>query len=92
MSFGDSPQAIPDAIVDALRASAGKDGVFSFNLNQRFRVGDEVRLMVGPFAEQLGRIDRLEGRDRVQVLLDLMGRLVRVSASSRDIEPEWRAS
>jgi hypothetical protein len=31
-----------------------------------------VRLIAGPFAEQLGILDRLDDGDRVRVLLDML--------------------
>lgn len=92
LSFGDQPQPIPVEVVDGLMSSVDDKDVFTFSRYERFRVGDNVRLMVGPFAEQLGRIDRLDGRDRVRVLLELMGRSVPVLASVRDVIPEQRSA
>jgi transcription antitermination factor NusG len=41
-------------------------------------VGAKVRLAAGPFAEQLAILDRLDDSGRVRVLLEILGRPVRV--------------
>jgi transcription antitermination factor NusG len=41
-------------------------------------VGTQVRLAAGPFAEQLGILDRLDDSGRVRVLLDIMGAAIPV--------------
>jgi transcription antitermination factor NusG len=41
-------------------------------LGQNLKLGDRVRLMAGPFAEQLGVLDRIDDSDRVPVLLEIM--------------------
>ena len=37
------------------------------------KTGSEVRLIAGPFAEQLGILDRLDDSGRIRVLLKIMG-------------------
>ena len=37
------------------------------------KTGSEVRLVAGPFAEQLGILDRLDDSGRIRVLLQIMG-------------------
>lgn len=90
LSFGDQPQPVPIEVIDGLISSADDKGVFMSGCHYKFQVGDKVRLMVGPFAEQFGCIDRLNGRDRVRVFLELMGRLVPVLASVNDVVMENR--
>jgi transcriptional antiterminator RfaH len=68
--FGGGPLAVPDGLIDSLRACAGADGVL--DAGERFAPGDRVRMLSGPFADVLGVIDRLEGEDRVRILMDLV--------------------
>jgi transcriptional antiterminator RfaH len=40
--------------------------------------GSQVRLVAGPFAEQLGVLDRLDDSGRIRVLLKIMGAIIPV--------------
>jgi transcription antitermination factor NusG len=44
-------------------------------------------LMAGPFAEHLAVLDYLDEAGRVQVLLDLLGRQVRVTTTETNVLP-----
>jgi transcription antitermination factor NusG len=56
-------------------------------LQQHLKVGEPVRLMAGPFAEQLAVLDHLDDSGRVRVLLDILGRRVSVSTQSNNVLP-----
>ena len=51
------------------------------------RPGSEVRLIDGLFAESQGIIDRTDGDRRVAVLLELLGREVRVFVPAAVVAP-----
>jgi transcriptional antiterminator RfaH len=73
---GDHPHPVPRGIVETLIASADNFGLLRFE--ERLKVGTQVRLAAGPFAEQLGVLDRLDDSGRVRVLLNIMGAAVPV--------------
>ena len=52
-------------------ASVDKGGLLQ--LQQHLKPGSRVRLVAGPFAEQLGVLDRLDDNGRIRVLLEIMG-------------------
>ena len=52
-------------------ASTKENGILSFE--QTLQVGGSVRLLAGPFAEQLGTLERLDDNGRVRVLLNILG-------------------
>jgi transcription elongation factor/antiterminator RfaH len=81
----DEPQAVPHGIVEALIASTGDRGILQ--LEEKLKVGGVVRLMAGPFADQLGRLEHLDDSGRVQVLLDLLGRQVRATTTATNVLP-----
>ncbi len=83
----DRPQALPSGIVENLVACVNEDGLLSFDKEGRLKVGQKVELLGGPFVSQLGIVERLDSRERVALLLDLMGQKVRVNVSSRDVMP-----
>ena len=82
---GDLPCPAPTGVVEAMLAVADAGGFL--HLHSRLKVGDSVRLAAGPFAEQLGIIDRLDDSDRVRVLLQIFGRQVPVSVSRTNALP-----
>jgi transcriptional antiterminator RfaH len=82
---GGRPLAVPPGIVEALIASTDADGFVHFG--QHLKLGSSVRLLAGPFAEQLGVLDHLEDSGRVRVLLDILGRQVAISTGSHNVFP-----
>jgi len=54
----------------------------------RFLSGDQIRVRDGAFANTLGLFENNTGEDRVAILLDLLGRKVRVVLDADFIEAE----
>ncbi len=81
----DLPLAVPDGIVEALLARRNDDGVLEFECG--FRPGDPVRLISGPFAGQLGILQSLDAKGRVEMLLSLIAGTVRVKVARDMLEP-----
>ena len=73
---GETPLPVPHGIVETMLASVDHTNLLSFE--QSLKPGSEVRLLAGPFAEQLGILDRLDGAGRIRVLLNIMGATVPV--------------
>jgi transcriptional antiterminator RfaH len=71
VSFGERPAPVPRGIVEALMEASDDRGVL--DCGSTFRVGQRVRLIAGPFADQLATIDQLDEAGRVRVLLDMVG-------------------
>lgn len=76
---GDVPLAIKRGVVETLVASTDADGILEFV--DPLQPGMTVRLRAGPFAEQLGVIERLDGRNRLVLLMGLMSGHVRTGVS-----------
>ncbi len=74
---GDAPLAIRPGVVETLIASTDADGILAFV--DPLQPGMTVRLRAGPFAEQLGVIERLDGSNRLLLLMNLMSGQVRAS-------------
>lgn len=51
-----------------------------------FVVGERVRVVSGPFAEFEAQIEAVPEKDRIYVLLDMMGREVRTEVKAADVE------
>jgi transcription antitermination factor NusG len=73
---GELPHPVPRGIVETMIAAVDASGFL--RLEENLKIGSRVRLMAGPFAEQLGTLDRLDDSGRVRVLLQIMGAIVPV--------------
>lgn len=83
--FGELPAPVPQGVVEALIATSDGRGVI--HLDDLLRPGQTVRLVAGPFAEQLGSLHRLDGAESVRILLDIMGRCVEVRTQRSNVLP-----
>ena len=68
---GETPHPVPRGIVETMIASVDHNDLLRFERD--LKTGSEVRLIAGPFAEQLGILDRLDDSGRIRVLLKIMG-------------------
>ncbi len=84
---GDRPQPVPPGVVEALIALADGRGVLRFDGGGRLAVGQKVRILAGPFAEQIGLLQRLDDNGRVRLLLDIMGGGIAVMVPSAALVP-----
>jgi hypothetical protein len=60
---------VPDAVIDDIRRCE-RDGAVE---SRRLRVGGRVRIPGGPFRDHLGLCTGVTGRERVLVLLNVLG-------------------
>ena len=75
---GDVPAPVPDAVVDQIKLTEDEQGFIQFRRPQ-FARGDKVVVHDGAFMDCFGFFEAATGDDRVSILLDLLGRKVRVS-------------
>ena len=71
---GTRPLPVPDAVIEELQHSTAQSAD-----RPHWRSGDAVKVVRGPLAGLLGRIERLEGNERVRVLMELIGGEVAVT-------------
>ena len=71
------PVPVPEGVVEALidRGDEANLTLFQTGLAK----GQSVRILTGPFADFVGKLDRLDDAGRVRVLLDMMGTAVPVA-------------
>jgi transcription antitermination factor NusG len=62
---------VPEGIVEALQARLEPDTAAA--RDDGLRIGQRVEVMVGPFANLVGTLERFDGEARVRILLQLMG-------------------
>ena len=79
---GSEPAAVPPQVLHSLRAREDESGYVTLEQRPKFAPGDKVRVIAGTFAENLALFDGLAGRDRLVILLEMLGRSVCVSVEA----------
>lgn len=77
------PLPVPPGLVERFIASTGEDGLLDFSAG--LVAGASVRILSGPFAEMIGRLDRLDSTGRARVLIAIMNGEIPVDLESRDL-------
>ncbi len=80
----EKPVALPQGFVEGLRETLDGEGLVALPL-ESFHIGDQVKLLAGPFVDCVGKLVALADRDRVALLLHVLGRDVHTVVSRRAI-------
>lgn len=79
------PVEVPVWVIVSLKAASSDEGEYIGD-PQPFLPGETVRVAAGPFVDVLARVEAVPERDRIFVLLDMMGREVRAGVRAGDLE------
>ena len=79
--FGQTHTPVPSSLIAALQGTS--DGALDTPLP--FNQGDKVRVVAGPFAGLEAVFDMPRGEDRAQVLLELLGKVQRLTVNQDDL-------
>lgn len=85
VSNGDFPAPVPDEVISSLKRRESTSGFVQLDHRPKFKAGDKVRILEGAFYDCLGIYDGMSDRERVEILLDLLGRKVRVLMNAEAI-------
>jgi len=83
---GDRPAAVPPHVIDALKHREDADGLIQLDRRPRFSMGDKIRVVGGAFCDCYGLYEGMSGSERVAILLELLGRKVRVVLDNEAVE------
>jgi transcriptional antiterminator RfaH len=75
---GEEPAMVASGIVGALRQREDEKGFITLAQRPAFAPGDKVRVLAGALMDTFGLFDGMGDHERVAILLDLLGRKVRV--------------
>lgn len=78
VTVGEEPAAAPDDVVTAIRAREDAKGFVQLSARRNFQPGERLRVLAGAFVDSIGLFDGMADRDRVAILMDMLGRKVRV--------------
>lgn len=82
---GDVPAPVPDEVLAQLRAQEDGAGLIKVDTTPRFARGDKIRILDGLFSACIGWFEEVTDSERVSILLDLLGRKVRVALDPQDV-------
>jgi transcription antitermination factor NusG len=89
---GDAPALLADAVIEELRGREGRDGLIRLPKLRRlnggrpqFERGDNVRVARGPMIGCFGIVAEMKPRERISVLLSLLGSSRPVELSAADV-------
>ena len=83
VSFGDQPSPIPLDLISGLMERCNSVGKL-LPPNQ-LNKGDAVQLLTGPFANYIAKVETIDAEQRVWVLMELMGRVTRISVDPNQL-------
>lgn len=79
LTNGDKPADVPVGVVEEIQASEDRGGVVTLQ-RPALKKGDKLRLLQGAFVDCVGILEEMPDDKRVVLLLELLGRQVRVKA------------
>lgn len=77
---GDRPVPLPNEVIDHLLGREDGDGLVSVDERPRLSKGETVRFVAGAMTDLVGIFDGLNGEERVTILLNLLGRRIKIVA------------
>jgi len=81
IQFGAKPTPVPSELVSEIIERENADGVVALSEFFKFKRGDKITVIDGVFTDVTGIFECRNDNNRVQILLDIMGRNVRVCLS-----------
>ena len=76
VGFGGTAAVVPGQLIDELQYRCDDQG--KITLPNDLAPGDMIKVLAGPFAEFVTRVERIDAQQRVWVLLDLLGQAAKV--------------
>ncbi len=76
---GARPSPVPEGVVEEIRARENADRLIELPAKPPFEPGETVQIVGGALAEQVGKFLCMDERRRVTLLLEMLGRALRVT-------------
>jgi len=84
VSFGGQPQSVPHNLVTGLMQRCDASG--KLLPTKELNKGDEVQLLTGPFANYIAKVETIDAKERVWVLMEFMGQVTRTSVEKNQLK------
>ena len=87
VAFMGQPVPVPAALIDKIRYAEDKYDATRANMRHNFEPGETVRVTAGPLQDMFGLFEGpTTPSKRVEILLDIVGRLTRTQIDVTDLE------
>jgi len=83
---GDHPAEVPEQVIKGIRLGEDDRGFVRLEKPPSFRLGDKIRVLDGVFSACLGLFEGMTDGERIAILLDMLGRKVRVVLDADAVE------
>ena len=83
---GERPVPVPEGIMSGLKGRETPDGLIELPTRPLFGAGDPVRIVEGAFSDRVGLFQGQTDQQRVNLLLDMLGRQVKVTLPLESVE------
>lgn len=83
----EGPVPVPDMVIESLKIMTAAQTEAELLIGTRFKKGDPVVVIKGPFAGVQGFFARYKGADRIIVEIDALGQFAAVEVSADDVTP-----
>jgi transcriptional antiterminator RfaH len=77
---------VAETVINGLRRGEDERGFVRLEKRPAFRLGDKVRILDGVFGACLGLFEGMTDSERIAILLDMLGRKVRVVLDADAVE------
>lgn len=84
--YADLPARIAEDVVEAIRAAEGNRFFDYTHAVTKLKPGDKVRVVTGPFANLIGKLQSTASNDRIRVLLAILGRHTPTELALSEVE------
>ena len=80
------PAVVSSEIIESLKDQENDDGLVALDSSTLFGKGDKIRVLDGPFKDYVGVFEKMDDRQRVQLLLSCLGREVSIMVPAHGVE------
>lgn len=87
LSQDNIPKRMPDAVIEALKLNENEEGLVPVESLGIFSKGDLVEITKGAFEGQKAYFEKFSGKDRAMLLIEFLGRPMKIPVSVGDIKP-----
>ncbi len=85
VDFGFTPAKVPDSLIYSLRDNENSDGLYEF-VDKKLESGQTVEILSGPMMGYSGIFNNYSTKNRVNILLNLLGKETSVQLSSLHVQ------
>jgi transcriptional antiterminator RfaH len=83
---GDVPSHVTKGLIEGLIERCDEQGLIVLATPASFAKGERVKIISGAFEETFGLVEGVSDKDRVTILINLLGRETRVSLKAQELE------